>query len=103
PAVFAALLDAERGGSFRLEPTEAYEVERRYLPDTNVLETTFRTADGAVRLTDALTLQEGGLVPWRELARRVEGVSGSVRLDWRFEPRFDFGRQRATLTRREDA
>ncbi|PYM87855.1 MAG: glycoside hydrolase family 15 protein, partial [Candidatus Rokuibacteriota bacterium] len=41
PSVFAAILDAERGGSFELCPTERYETTRRYRPGTNVLETTF--------------------------------------------------------------
>jgi GH15 family glucan-1,4-alpha-glucosidase len=38
PSVFAALLDAERGGSFDLRPSGPYRVERRYRPGTNVLE-----------------------------------------------------------------
>ena len=46
PSVFARILDAERGGSFRLEPTIAFEAERRYLEGSNVLETTFATAEG---------------------------------------------------------
>ena len=32
PAVFAALLDARRGGSFVVQPSVAFEAERRYLP-----------------------------------------------------------------------
>lgn len=40
PAVFAALLDPERGGRFAITLTSAYTTQRRYLPDTNVLETT---------------------------------------------------------------
>ncbi len=46
PSVFARILDADRGGSFRLEPTVPYESDRRYLPNSNVLETTFTTANG---------------------------------------------------------
>src|SRR5205085_1809347 len=55
---------------------------RRYVPSTNVLETTFRTAEGAVRVTDALTLHDGAVLPWRELVRRVEGLSGRVAMRW---------------------
>src|SRR6058998_2019033 len=73
-SVFAALLDAERGGRFALAPSVAYETTRRYLPETNVLETTFTTAAGTVRVTDAMTLPQGGLTPYRELVRRVDGI-----------------------------
>ena len=91
PSVFGALLDAERGGRFVLAPAERSESDRRYLPDTNVLETTFRTARGMVRVTDALVLPAGGLEPLRELARRIECVAGSVELEWSVEPRFRYG------------
>src|SRR5215212_10396304 len=53
-SVFAAVLDADRGGRFALEPEIPAQVERRYVPDTNVLETTFITAEGVVRVTDAM-------------------------------------------------
>src|SRR5215218_7988012 len=77
-SVFAALLDNEHGGRFALAPEMPYEVTRRYLPETNVLETTFATSDGQVRVTDAMTLPSGELSPYRELARRIDGVSGNV-------------------------
>ena len=91
PSVFAALLDDEQGGRFALCPAEPYDASRRYLPDTNVLETIFTTARGVVRVTDAMTLPEDELTPLRELARRVEGVAGRVRLRWRVEPRMAYG------------
>ena len=100
PSVFAAILDAERGGRFALAPEVPFEDERRYLPGTNVLETTFRTAAGAVRVTDAMTLPLAGIAPLREVARRVEGLSGSVPLAWSVEPRFQYGTQAARLGRR---
>jgi GH15 family glucan-1,4-alpha-glucosidase len=100
PTTFAAILDPERGGRFTLAPAGKSEVARRYLGRTNVLETTHRTSGGVVRVTEALTLQDGGLLPWVELARRIEGVEGSVPMEWRLEPRFDWGREPARLVRR---
>jgi GH15 family glucan-1,4-alpha-glucosidase len=99
-SVFAAILDAERGGRFALEPEAAYDVERRYVPDTNVLETTFRSSEGVVRVTDALTLPGRGLAPSRELARRIEGLSGTVPMRWRVEPRFQYAAQVPRIARR---
>jgi GH15 family glucan-1,4-alpha-glucosidase len=82
PSVFAAVLDAERGGRFALQPGDRHEVRRRYLPDTNVLETTFTTSTGVVRVTDVMTLPGQDLGPSRELVRRVEGLAGRVPLRW---------------------
>src|SRR5207237_8899405 len=96
-AVFAALLDPERGGSFELAPVAEFTAERRYLEGTNVLETVYRTGEGAVRLVDALTLQRGALLPWVEVARRVEGLEGSVELRWRVTPRFDWARGKTRI------
>ena len=100
PSVLGALLDAERGGRFALEPDVPYEATRRYLPETNVLETTFATSAGRVRLTDALTLPADGLSPYRELVRRVEGLAGIVPLRWRVEPRFGYGAAKTRIDRR---
>jgi GH15 family glucan-1,4-alpha-glucosidase len=102
PPVFASLLDAERGGRFALAPVDEFEVERRYVERTNVLETSFRTEHGEVRVTDALTTQDGALVPWVELVRRVEGVKGEVELEWKVEPRFEYGLTETTIEPKRD-
>ncbi len=92
PSVFGALLDARRGGSFSLAPDIPFTAVHRYLPLTNVLETTFTTDRGVVRVTDAMTLPESGVLPpLRELARRVDGLSGEVPVRWQVTPRFGYG------------
>jgi GH15 family glucan-1,4-alpha-glucosidase len=100
PTVFAAILDAERGGRFWLRPDAPFSTQRRYLPSTNVLETTFVTAAGCVRVTDALTLPGDGLVPYRELQRTVEGLAGNVSMSWGLEPRFGYAGRPLELGRR---
>jgi GH15 family glucan-1,4-alpha-glucosidase len=91
PSVFGALLDPAGGGRFELAPDRPFTSERRYLQDTNVLETTFTTDDGVVRVTDALTLDKSEDAPARELVRHVEPVSGQVTMAWRFDPRPGYG------------
>jgi len=97
PSAFGALLDAERGGRFQLQPEAPFEATRRYLPGTNVLETTFTTSGGSVRVIDALTLPTGGLSPYRELVRRVDGLSGRVPIRWSVEPRFGYGSMQTAI------
>lgn len=75
---FAALLDATNGGWIALHPVAPYTTEREYVAGTNVLVTTFTTAAGVVRVTDSLNTGVAGRLPWTELARRVDGVEGSV-------------------------
>jgi GH15 family glucan-1,4-alpha-glucosidase len=84
--VFAALLDRANGGKLELRPVGSFRTSRRYLPNTNVLETTFRTDDGEVRVTDALNVGVAGRLPWSELGRRVEGVRGTVAMQWCVAP-----------------
>jgi GH15 family glucan-1,4-alpha-glucosidase len=84
--VFARLLDSETGGCLELAPTEDYETTRRYVPDTNVLETTFTTARGSVTVTDAMVSGVAGRMPWAELARRIDGLDGTVPMAWRIHP-----------------
>lgn len=89
--VFAGVLDARSGGCFALAPAIPYRVDRRYLEDTNVLETTFYTARGVVEIVDAMTVHGETLGPARELQRRVRGVAGQVPMGWRVQARFGYG------------
>jgi GH15 family glucan-1,4-alpha-glucosidase len=89
--VFGRILDWERGGHFRIAPRDAYRSSRRYLPDTNVLETMFETHTGTVTLTDFFDVRTDGGHPDHRLLRIVRCTRGKVPVVLEFEPRFDYG------------
>ena len=88
--VFAALLDPDGGGYLSVAPTTNYEVIRRYVDDTNVLESVYSTAEGKVRVTSSLNMAATGRLPWTELALRIEGLTGSVPMEWALRPSSNF-------------
>jgi GH15 family glucan-1,4-alpha-glucosidase len=96
PSVFARILDPD-AGHWSIAPAGAFESRRRYVPGSLVVETTFVTPTGEVRLTDALVFADGqrghelGLDPPHELLRLVEGVSGRVELLLELAPRPEYG------------
>ena len=102
PSVFASVLDSQAGGRFTLAPCVPFRTTRRYLPATNVLETTFITDGGVVRVLDAMTMRGATLGPLRELQRRVDGVSGRVPIGWQLRPRFRYGERATVLSLRGD-
>jgi hypothetical protein len=102
PALFAALRDSEAGGRFRIRPVGSFRTARRYLPDTNVLETTFHTPGGTVVLRDLLPVaseaaKRAELLPEYEVLREVEGLAGEVAVEVLYAPRPDYGRLRPPL------
>jgi GH15 family glucan-1,4-alpha-glucosidase len=94
-SVFAKILDPY-GGCFSLRPAEPFEATRRYIGDTAVLETTFRTETGTIRVLDCLPVLDGirHMRPLREILRVVEGVSGSVSFEATVDLRPDYARRR---------
>ena len=88
-ACFASLLGDGRHGSWRIAPaTGGSAVQRRYRPDTLVLETTFSTPQGTVRVVDCMPIR--GEAP--DVVRLVEGVAGRVDMRMDLTVRFDYGR-----------
>ena len=78
-ACFAALLGDANNGRWQIAPAAAtaVRVQRRYLPETLILETEFVTADGsAAVLVDFMPLREGR--PSSHLIRLVIGKRGTV-------------------------
>src|SRR5919199_4941688 len=95
-AIFARILDPD-GGHWSIRPAGEYAVERRYVPGTLVIETTFTTGDGVVRMRDAMATAPGqrghdlGYDAPHEVLRSVEGVAGTVELAMELVPRPEYG------------
>jgi GH15 family glucan-1,4-alpha-glucosidase len=99
PSVFAALLDAERGGRFELAPVlDGAARKQLYLPDTNVLLTRSLDEPGVAEVSDFMPVEDMGVA--HNLVRRAKCVRGEVRFRMRCAPRFDYGRATHTVERR---
>ncbi len=95
-SIFAAILDTEKGGFWRIAPNREYRSTRRYLPGTNVIETEFLTPSGVLRLTDCMPVyaesyERANAVPDREVLRKIECVYGEVDLRGIYAPRPKYG------------
>jgi len=101
PPVLSRLLDPDGGGRFTLAPSQPYEVERHYIENTNVVETTFMTATGVARITAALTVGSAGRLPSTELAQRIDVLSGFVDFEWVLVPGNRFGQANPWVRERD--
>jgi trehalose-phosphatase len=96
PTVFAALLDPERGGRWRLRPTAPHEVQRTYLGETNVLVTRFvQDGDAVAAVTDFLVYSRvnafDATLTGHRLLRRVDAIQ-DTEIAMELQPRFDYAR-----------
>jgi GH15 family glucan-1,4-alpha-glucosidase len=106
PSVFGSILDRD-AGSFRVGPADVtVPAARRYIPGTMVLETSWETRMGWLRVRDALAVG-----PWHHdsershshrrsptdhdadhvMVRLIECVQGSAEIKLECEPAFDYG------------
>ena len=103
PSVFASILDAEKGGEFRISPAVPWAANKQfYWPDTNVLVTRFFLSDGVGEIIDYMPMDEPA--PWRggrHLVRHVRVVRGTMPFRAECRPAFDFARQRHRVFARD--
>ena len=95
PSVFAAILDKERGGYYRITPaSEDWSPEQLYFPDTNVLITRFLSPEGVGEMQGFMPIARDGEETHRHrLIRRVVCVRGEMRFRLELKPRFNYGRE----------
>jgi GH15 family glucan-1,4-alpha-glucosidase len=98
PSVFCSLLDADKGGYFRIAPaSDRYITKQLYLPNTAILITRFMTADGVGEVQDFMPVINGGPTDRHRLVRQVRVARGQMQFVVDLQPRFDYGRASHTV------
>ena len=115
--VFGSLLDSEKGGSFQIEPAangaeqiddqgkthfgaKSFTSTQRYLPNTNILETVFRSGDDAFSVVDfapRFTQYDRFYKP-NMLIRRIRKISGNPRARVLIDPVYQYGKENVRPT-----
>jgi pentatricopeptide repeat protein len=104
PTIFASLLDADKGGYFRIAPSaEHYETRQLYFPDTAMLITRFLTPDGVGEVLDFMPVIEGGPTDRHRLVRHLRVSRGSMQFVLDLRPRFNYGRTKHSIANVTDA
>ncbi len=108
-SAFGRILDWDKGGHCSVVPArKGWRSSREYIEDTLVLVTTYEAREGEVRLTDSLLLGDGAdrrgrRRSWEEpgphILRVIEGQRGSVEVEVKVAPRFDYGAVRPWIRR----
>jgi GH15 family glucan-1,4-alpha-glucosidase len=94
PSVFAAILDDEKGGRFKIAPvSEGVTRKQIYWPDTNILVTRFFAPDGVAEITDYMPVDAPANGHRRtQVIRRVEVVRGVMTFRIECSPAFNYAR-----------
>lgn len=96
PSVFASLLDAEKGGEFKISPAFPCIADKQfYWPDTNVLVARFFSPDGVGEIVDYMPIDKPE--PWLGsglLVRQARVVRGTMPFSIECRPAFNFARER---------
>ena len=97
PSVFARVLDAERGGFFRICPVDEFQFRRSYIEATNVLVSEFETQTGILELHDLMPVgafdsdRPAHVKTFNSILRRLVCRSGELRVRVTLAPRFEYG------------
>jgi len=98
PSVFCSLLDAEKGGYFRIAPAGGNYVSKQlYFPNTAMLITRFLTPDGVGEVLDFMPVIEGPPTDRHRLVRHLRVARGTMKFEVEVQPRFNYGRSGHTV------
>lgn len=101
PSIFGALLDANKGGFFKIASSLETHQKQFYLSDSNILITRFLHSDGVAEIVDFMPVSDRPEedVNDHQLYRIVRGVRGQFPFELECFPAFDYGRRVHRTTR----
>ncbi len=105
PSVFGAILDANKGGFFRIAPPAAPEMQYKqlYLPETNILITRFLCLNGVAEITDYMPIKKMGSVAHQHhIVRSVSVVRGKLPFELVCRPAFNYARDTHSIDLSDD-
>jgi pentatricopeptide repeat protein len=106
PSVFAAVLDANRGGRWSISLEGASEIQRSYVENSPILDTIFRSDGGVLRLRDFLPIRGGRELELSHsshtIVRMAECTDGEIRARIEWMPRPNYARDDMRVTREGD-
>src|SRR5581483_2120113 len=94
PSLFAAILDREHGGFWKIAPVGPCSMKREYIKGSNVLKTEFHTATGTAELVDLMPVRDAAaesMVPDHEVIRQITCTSGQMDIETALVPRANYG------------
>jgi GH15 family glucan-1,4-alpha-glucosidase len=101
PSVFAALLDDQKGGRFKIAPIlEGVHYKQIYLSDSNVLLSRFLSDQGVAEVSDFMPIAQTERS--HSLVRRAKTVRGVVRYQMICQPAFDYARVSHKIDQQDD-
>jgi GH15 family glucan-1,4-alpha-glucosidase len=103
PSIFAATLDHEKGGHFRIAPAGRYQSRQAYDDATNVLQTLMeQPGQGSAVITDFMPWNGDPRSTFHEVHRLIEVREGTLTLELSFDPRFDYARSETRVELAEE-
>jgi len=99
PSIFASILDAKKGGYFKISPIHCTVQKQMYLPETCVLVTRFLSPEGVGEVIDYMPIgnDAGELGHIHQIIRKVRVVRGRMHFRMECFPAFDYAREKHML------
>ncbi|KAF2072849.1 hypothetical protein CYY_005826 [Polysphondylium violaceum] len=99
PAIFCSLLDSNKGGFWSIKPQnpkEEYKTRQSFWPSSNLLQTKLHMKESVVNVIDYMPIVNNG-IGLRWVVRKVKCIRGTLNLEMKLKPTFNFARDKHTL------